>query len=186
LNSRRDAEFTEYAQARLSWLRGLAYVLCQDWHHADDVVQAALARLYAHWGTARSASNLDGYTRTIVVREYLRERGSAWARRVVLTREPPESAAPDGTGGRPGADVGLQEALARLPAGQRAVLVVRFYCDLSVEQSARVLGCSPGTVKSQTAKGLAGLRRWLEPGLPVPGLPVPGLPSTSLKGTENG
>jgi DNA-directed RNA polymerase specialized sigma24 family protein len=112
LSNRRDAEFTEYAQARLSWLRGLAYVLCHDWHRADDVVQSALTRLYTHWSTARSADSPDAYARTIVVREYLREQRSSWARRVVLTRQPPESAAPDGTGG---ADLGLAEALARLP-----------------------------------------------------------------------
>jgi RNA polymerase sigma-70 factor (sigma-E family) len=182
LNSRRDAEFTEYAQARLSWLRGLAYVLCQDWHRADDVVQSALTRLYAHWGTARSADSPDAYARTIVVREFLREQRSSWVRRVVLTRQPPDSAAPDHTGGA--ADLGLSEALARLPGGQRAVLVVRFYCDLSVEQSARVLGCSPGTVKSQTAKGLTTLRRWLEPG--HAGLPAAARRPSPLEGTENG
>jgi RNA polymerase sigma-70 factor (sigma-E family) len=181
LSSRRDAEFTEYAQARLSWLRGLAYVLCQDWHRADDVVQAALTRLYAHWGTARSADNQDGYARTILVREYLRERGSAWSRRVVLTREVPDSVAFDGTGG---ADLGLREALGRLPPGQRAVLVVRFYCDLSVDQAAAVLGCSPGTVKSQTAKGLTALRQWLDPG--SPGVPAAGRRPSSLKGPEHG
>lgn len=180
MSSHRDAEFTEYAQARLSWLRGLAYVLCQDWHHADDVVQAALTRLYMHWGTARSASSPDAYARTIVVREFLRERRSAWARRVVLTRQPPDSEVPGGAGG---ADLDLREALARLPARQRAVLVVRFYCDLSVDQSARVLGCSPGTVKSQTAKGLATLRRWLEPG--QPGVPAAGQPQPFLKGTSD-
>jgi RNA polymerase sigma-70 factor (sigma-E family) len=184
LNSRRDTEFTEYAQARLSWLRGLAYVLSQDWQRADDVVQSALTRLYSHWGTARSADNLDAYVRTIVVREFIRERRSPWARRVVLTREPPDSVAPDGTGG---ADLGLPEALARLPARQRAVLVARFYCDLSVEQAAQALSCSPGTVKSQTAKALTTLRRWLEPGLPSqPGPPAAGPRRSSLEGTGNG
>jgi RNA polymerase sigma-70 factor (sigma-E family) len=181
LSSRRDTEFTEYAQARLSWLRGLAYVLCQDWHRADDVVQSALTRLYAHWGTARSADSPDAYARTIVVREYLREQRSSWARRVVLTRQPPDSAVPDGTDT---ADLGLREALARLPERQRAVLVVRFYCDLSVDQAARVLGCSPGTVKSQTAKGLATLRQRLEPGQPGP--PAAGRRPSSLKGTGHG
>lgn len=183
LSNRRDAEFTEYAQARLSWLRGLAYVLCQDWQRADDVVQSALTRLYVHWGTARSASSPDAYARTIVVREFLREQRSAWSRRVVLTRQPPDSAIPEGTAA---ADLGLREALARLPAGQRAVLVVRFYCDLSVDQAARVLGCSPGTVKSQTAKRLATLRRWLAAGQPAGPAPIKVKRSSSLEGTEHG
>jgi RNA polymerase sigma factor (sigma-70 family) len=64
----------------------------------------------------------------------------------------------------------MQTAMAGLPARQRATLVLRFYCDLNVEQSAQVLGCSAGTVKSQTAKGLATLRRILGPdGLPASG-----------------
>lgn len=186
MSGRRDAEFTEYTRARLSWLRGLAYVLCQDWQRADDVVQSALTRLYVHWGTARSADSPDAYVRTIVVREFLREQRSAWSRRVVLTHRPPDSVAPDSTAGpgTEGTDLGLREALGRLPAGQRAVLVVRFYCDLSVDQAARVLGCSPGTVKSQTSKGLAALRQWLEPG--PPGLPVAGRRPSSLEGSEHG
>jgi RNA polymerase sigma-70 factor (sigma-E family) len=156
-------------------------VLCQDWHRADDVVQSALTRLYVHWGTARSATSPDAYVRTIVVREFLRERRSAWARRVVLTHQPPDLIAPDGTSG---ADLGLREALARLPAGQQAVLVVRFYCDLSVDQAAQVLGCSPGTVKSQTAKGLAALRRRLGPD--ERGLPAAGQRMPTLEGTDHG
>ena len=179
--SRRDVEFTEYAQARLSWLRSLAYVLCQDWHRADDLVQEALTRLYAHWGKARSADNPDGYVRVILVREYLRERSSPWARRVLLTRDPPDSAAADAAAD---ADLSLRAALSRLPAGQRATLVLRFYCDLSVDQAAQVLGCSPGTVKSQTAKGLAALRRWLDPGH-HPAQPAAGV-SPPLEGTDHG
>ena len=161
LSARRDAEFTEYVHARLSWLRGLAYVLCQDWQRADDLVQAAVTRLYVRWDQASSADHLDGYVRAILVREYLAQRRSAWSRRVVLAGEVPDRAdrAQDHDAG-----LDLQGALATLPPGQRATLVLRFYCDLSVDQAARALGCSPGTVKSQTAKGLGALRRWLEPG----------------------
>ena len=180
MRSRQDAEFTEYAQARLSWLRSLAFVLCQDWQRADDLVQEALTRLYARWGKARFVSNLDGYARVILVREYLRERSSPWARRVVLARDPPDLAVCDGAAD---ADLGLREELSRLPAGQRTVLVLRFYCDLSVDQAAQVLGCSPGTVKSQTAKGLIALRRLLDPD--PPGEPAAGR-SSSLEGTDHG
>jgi RNA polymerase sigma-70 factor (sigma-E family) len=178
--SRRDAEFTEYAQARLSWLRSLAFVLCQDWQRADDLVQEALTRLYARWGKVRLVDNPDGYARVTLVREYLRERSSPWARRVVLAHDPPDSAVSSDAGG---ADVGLREELSRLPAGQRTVLVLRFYCDLSVDQAAQVLGCSPGTVKSQTAKGLMALRRSLDPD--PPGEPAAGR-SPSLEGTGHG
>jgi RNA polymerase sigma-70 factor (sigma-E family) len=156
LNARRDTEFTEYVQARLTWLRRLAYVLCQDWNRADDLVQGTVTRLYVHWGRARSADQIDGYVRGILVREFLDARRSAWARRVVLAAAVPD--APEETDDREAA-LDLHVALCRLAPRQRATLVLRFYCDLSVDDAAQVLGCSAGTVKSQTAKGLAALRR---------------------------
>jgi RNA polymerase sigma-70 factor (sigma-E family) len=160
LSARRDTEFTEYVQARLTWLRRVAYLLCQDWDRADDLAQAAVTRLYVHWGKASSADQIDGYVRSILVREFLGARRSAWARRVVLASPVPEVAglSPDRD-----AALDLRRALALLPPRQRATLVLRFYCDLSVDQAAQVLGCSAGTVKSQTAKGLGALRRMLGP-----------------------
>lgn len=142
------------------WLRRLAYLLCQDWPRADDLVQATITRLYTHWGRAAAVEHTDGYVRTILVREYLSERRSGWARRVSLTAEPPDSASVPGD--REGV-LDLRAALAGLPPRQRATLVLRFYCDLNVDQAAQLLGCSPGTVKSQTAKGIAALRRELQP-----------------------
>jgi hypothetical protein len=59
--SARDAEYTEYVAARLSSLRRLAAVLCDDWQRADDLVQATLTKLYVHWGRAREASHADAY-----------------------------------------------------------------------------------------------------------------------------
>ncbi len=161
MSARRDVEFTEYVQARLAWLRRLAYLLCQDWDSADDLVQAAATRLYVHWGQAKSADQIDGYVRRILVREFLRVRRSGWARRVVLA-----GTVPDRVGPVHDHDVALdlRRAIVLLPPGQRATLVLRFYCDLSVDQAAQVLSCSPGTVKSQTAKGVGALRRMLESG----------------------
>jgi RNA polymerase sigma-70 factor (sigma-E family) len=161
VSTRRDEDFTVYVQARLAWLRRVAYLLCQDWQQADDLVQTAITSLYVHWRRARAMDSIDGYARTILVRAFLSERRGGWARRVTLA-----SPLPDRPGLAPDADGALdvRAALAGLPPRQRATLVVRFYCDLNVEQSARVLGCSPGTVKSQTAKALAALRRALEPG----------------------
>jgi RNA polymerase sigma-70 factor (sigma-E family) len=157
---RHDAEFTEYLAARLSSLRRVAYLLCRDWDSADDLVQRAITKLYVQWGRARSVEHTDSYARAIVVREFLTERRSGWARRVRLDGRVPElpAAAADHD-----AALDVRDALAALPPGQRAALVLRFYCDLNVDQAARVLGCSPGTVKSQTARGLESLRRALGP-----------------------
>jgi len=160
LSSRRDAEFTDFVAARMTALRRVAYLLCQDRHRADDLVQVAITRLYANWHRASLMDHTEAYVRTIVVREFLSERRSGWARRVSLDGIVPERA-----GAQPDRDATLDmnAALAGLPPRQRATIVLRFYCDLSVDQVAQVLGCASGTVKSQTAKGLAALRQALEP-----------------------
>ncbi|HEV2371266.1 MAG TPA: SigE family RNA polymerase sigma factor [Streptosporangiaceae bacterium] len=161
--SRRDEEFTDYVTVRLASLRRVAYLLCQERHHADDLVQSALTKLYVHWGRARAADSTDAYLRTILVREFLQERRSGWAKRVRLDAEP-EAGRGAGVPADWEVEVDLRAALARLPRGQRAALVLRFYCDLTIEQAAELLGCSPGTVKSQTSRGLESLRRRHEAG----------------------
>jgi RNA polymerase sigma-70 factor (sigma-E family) len=162
MTARRDAEFTDYVSARLPSLRRLALLLCQDWHAADDLVQAALTKTYLHWTRAAGADSTDAYVRTTLVREFIRERRTAWARRVSTVDGVPEvSTVPLDQD----SFLDLRTAVASLPRRQRAVLVLRFFCDLNVEQSAAVLGCTPGTIKSQTSKALASLRRALG-GLP--------------------
>jgi RNA polymerase sigma-70 factor (sigma-E family) len=151
-------EFAEYAAASIPSLRRLALLLCRNWHDADDLVQAALAQLCQHWHRAAAADSTDAYVRAILVREFTRGRRTAWARRVSVTGQPLEI-------GVPAADLDtlldLQAALTALAPRQRAVLVLRYYCDLDIAQTAQALGCAPGTVKSQTAKALATLRRTL-------------------------
>ena len=161
MSVRRDEDFTGYVQARLAWLRRVAYLLCQDWQQADDLVQTAITSLYVHWRRASAMEHTDGYARTILVRAFLSERRGGWARRVTLAGALPDvpSVGPDLNDA-----LDVRAALASLPPRQRATLVLRFYCDLNVDQAARVLGCSAGTVKSQTARALASLRRALEPG----------------------
>lgn len=151
----RDQEFTDYVAARLGSLRRLAYLLCQDASRVDDLVQTVITRLYVHWGRASVVDNIDAYTRTILVRVYLRDRQSGWATRVSLNGELPE---PAGVAADPDGAMDMRAALAALPPRQRAVVVLRYYCDVPVEQVAQLMGCSAGTVKSQTAKGLAALR----------------------------
>jgi RNA polymerase sigma-70 factor (sigma-E family) len=153
-----DDEFADYMSARLPSLRRLALLLCQDWHRADDLVQTTMTKLYLHWARAADAASTDAYVRGILVREFIRERRTGWSRRVSLTDRPPE---PAPVAADRDSFIDLQAAVALLPPRQRAVLVLRFYCDLNVEQAAQLLGCSQGTVKSQTAKALATLRRAL-------------------------
>ena len=157
---RTDAElFTEYVAARGPWLRKVAYLLCQDWHRADDLVQTSIIKLYARWPRAGEIENIDGYARKIVVNTFLAEQRSPWWRRTTPWHEEPltQQVAADLD-----ASLDLAAALAALPPRQRAAIVLRYYCDLSVEEAASVLSCSPGTIKSQTSRGIDSLRRKLD------------------------
>ncbi len=156
--NRRDSEFTEYVQARTPWLRRIAYLLCQDWHRADDLTQAAFLKLYLNWDRARKAAHFDAYVRTILVRTFLNEQRTTWWARMSLRESGIPETGSAGFSGGVDDMVDLSAALAGVPPRQRAALVLRFYCDLSVIETAELLGCSPGTVKSQTSRGLDTLR----------------------------
>jgi RNA polymerase sigma-70 factor (sigma-E family) len=155
-----ERRYVEYVSSRLPWLRKVAFMLCQDWHRADDIAQAAITKLYVHWRTAGRAENLDGYARRVLVREFLGARRTAWASRVDLTAGPVGDGAV--TEADPAMRMAVRTALVDVPPRQRAALVLRFYCDLTVEETADLLGCSSGTVKSQTSRGLDSLRRALD------------------------
>ena len=153
----RDEEFREFDESRADWLRRVAFLLCSDWHRADDLVQETFTKLYVHWRRMRRAENPDGYARAVLVNTFLAEQRSPrlrWAARWQgrpVEDHPAPPADPD-------ASLDLRRALAAIPPRQRATLVLRYYHDLSVEQTADALGCSPGNVKSQTARGLQALR----------------------------
>jgi RNA polymerase sigma-70 factor (sigma-E family) len=155
-----EREYVEYVSVRLPRLHRLAYLLCADAHQADDIVQAALTSLYLGWRRASKADSLDAYVNRIVVRRYLDEKRRRWSR-VLLGDALPDVPAADGAGGIEQRDE-LVNALRALPEGQRAVLVLRFLGDLSVEATAEALGCSAGNVKSQSSRGLATLRGVLQ------------------------
>ncbi|SDC92370.1 SigE family RNA polymerase sigma factor [Actinokineospora iranica] len=158
----RDQRFAEYFAARSEAMRGTAYLLCGDWHRAEDLVQTAFIKLYRVWNRISGHDRLDAYTRQILVRAFIDETRTGFFRREEVTDEPTDLAA--GQPGSPEDRLVLLRALARVPARQRAALVLRYWEDLSLEQTAQALGCSTGTVKSQTSRGLAHLRELL----PVP------------------
>jgi RNA polymerase sigma-70 factor (sigma-E family) len=158
----RDSAFADYFAARSGAMRTTAYLLCGDWHRADDVVQAAFTKLYLAWNRVSRHEVLDLYVRRMVVNSFVDERRRAFWRRERLADPPDASAAPQ----VPVEDrVVLMRALADVPPRQRAVLVLRYWEDLSVEETAALLRCSPGTVKSQAARGLATLRTLLTPAI---------------------
>ena len=164
--SGRDADFTAYVAARRAHLRRTAYLLCGDWHDAEDLVQTALAKLYVAWPRVRRDGSPEAYARKILVRTHVDETRRPW-RRERASSQLPESAAPAGL---PVEERdALMTALAALPAGQRGVVVLRHWVGLSVEETAADLGCSTGTVKSQTARAVSRLREALSDASPTTG-----------------
>ena len=154
-----ERDYVEYVTARLPHLKRAAYLLCGDSARADDIVQATVTKLYVHWRRASAAENLDGYVHRMLVRQFLDERSMKWSR-VVLTDAPPDRATDPAPDRVEDADA-VRSLLRRLPPGQRAVLVLRFLCDMSIDDTAMVLRCSAGSVKAQTSRGLESLREFM-------------------------
>jgi RNA polymerase sigma-70 factor (sigma-E family) len=152
----RDAEFTAYMQARQAALLRFAYLLTGDAHAAEDVVSTALAKLYLSWDRIRDRGSVDGYVRRIIANETTSLWRRPWRRREVAAEVLPEHARADAYDeGRADA---VWRAVSSLPQRQRAVVVLRYYEELSEAEIADVLGISPGTVKSQASRALATLR----------------------------
>ncbi len=146
--------------ARRPYLRRAAYLVCGDWHSAEDLVQTALVKLYTAWPRIHTEGAEDAYVRRIIVRSHLDEKRRPWRREkpgLDGVDEPvPETLSWEDNDA-------LLAALQTLPYRQRATLVLRYWCALSVEETANDLGCSVGTVKSQTARAITRLRAALSP-----------------------
>lgn len=148
----RDREFREFVDARALVMRRTAFLLCGDWHRAEDIVQTTLTKLYVAWARVRKDS-VDAYARKVLVRTAIDEGRRGFFQRERTTDAVPEHAVSDHS-----TDLDLKLALDALPPGQRAVVVLRYWEDLSITETARILGRTEGTVKSQASKGLAALR----------------------------
>jgi RNA polymerase sigma-70 factor (sigma-E family) len=153
----RDAEFEAYMIARQPSLLRTAYLLTGDRHTAEDLVQTALAKLYLSWDKVQRRELVDGYVRRILVNENNSLWRRAWKRREIATDQLPDSA---GVLDRPdhGERSALWDFVQTLPRKQRAVVVLRYYEDLSEAEVADILGVSVGTVKSQASRAIASMR----------------------------
>ena len=150
-----DDEFAELVQASWASLYRTAYLILGDHGLAEDLVQTALARTYASWSKVRNVEAGPAFARTTLVntaRDWIRKR--SWRRELPSERLTETAVATPDPTLRPT----VVAALDLLAPRQRAVVVLRYYEDLSVAQTARALGCSEGTVKSQTFDALATLR----------------------------
>jgi len=150
-------EFGEFAAARASHLFRIAYLMCGDWHEAEDLVQTTLAKLFVAWHRVERAQSPDGYARKVLLNTYLSHR------RLKRSAETPaaDPCEPRAAGDDADLRLTLVAALRMLPPRSRAVVVLRYVDDHSIESVAETLGISPAAVKSLNSRGLARLREQL-------------------------
>src|SRR6195952_1363460 len=157
-----NQEFREFARSRAAPLHRAAYLLCGDWHLADDIVQETLVKAYRHWSRVRRADNPDAYVRRILVNETNRP----WKRHrfaaVPAERTSDEPIELDDVGTAIDR-LALLQALENLTPRQRATVVLRYFEGFSERDTAHALGCTEGTVKSQTSRALRALSTFFHP-----------------------
>jgi RNA polymerase sigma-70 factor (sigma-E family) len=152
-----DEVFTEFVHAVWPGLYRTAYLMLGDHQLAEDLVQTSLAKTYASWRKVREPAAAPAYARVV-----LANTAASWFRRRSWRNEHPTETLPEGTSyGDPSIRPAVVDALRQLAPRQRAVVVLRYYDDLSVREVAHALGISEGTVKSQTSDALARLRALL-------------------------
>jgi RNA polymerase sigma-70 factor (sigma-E family) len=152
----RDAEFAAYMEARQASLLRTAYLLTGDRHVAEDLVQTSLAKLYLAWDKVRDRDSVDAYVRRVLVNENNSMWRRGWKKREYASETLPERQVSDVYD--EGQRSALWDLVQTLPKKARAVVVLRFYEELSEAETADALGISVGTVKSQTSRALATLR----------------------------
>jgi RNA polymerase sigma-70 factor (sigma-E family) len=152
-----EREFADYFRARRETVRRTAYMMCGDWHKADDHAQAAFVALHRNWRKIRDPRALDGWMRRTLTRSVIDESRRPWRRERSTAEHTDIIAIPPAADAMATRQV-LVDGLRTVPPRQRAVLVLRFFEGLDVAETAKAMGCSEGTVKSQTARGLEALR----------------------------
>ncbi|NUP51319.1 MAG: SigE family RNA polymerase sigma factor [Catenulispora sp.] len=154
-----EDELDQFVTGRYLALRRTAFLLCGDWHRAEDLVQGTLVKVVVA-ARRRRVESLDAYARQVLLNLFLEENKRLWRRREKSWAEPADAFEAPDPGGGPDRETRLTllAALRGLPPRQRAAVVLRYWEDRSVEETAQLLGVSPGTVKSQCAKALAALR----------------------------
>jgi len=147
-------EFVEFVEAVYPQLRRTAFLLCGDWHTAEDLAQTALEKVFVSWHRIRQQDAVHAYTHRTLVNSYLAHKRLKRSGELLTGWLPERATEAPATETR----IMALDALATLPPRTRAVAVLRYWADLSVEQVADVLGCSPGNVKRLSANAMDRLR----------------------------
>ncbi|WP_127498957.1 SigE family RNA polymerase sigma factor [Actinoplanes solisilvae] len=153
----RDEEFTQFVESAATRLRRSAFLMCRDWHLAQDLTQQTFTKMYAVWKRIRTGTNLDAYSRRVLMNLVFDQQKRRSGSEIVLAEMPEH---PDGGSGLE-LHLTLVDALARLTVDDRAVLVLRHAEDQSVDTVATILGISVSAVKMRDARALARLRSLL-------------------------
>lgn len=153
-----EAEFEEFVAASTRSLRRTAYLMCGDWHRAEDIVQTVFVRVYLKWDKIEHSEGPGPYARRAVVNAAIDESRKPWRREQAMATAPEFASRHDHAVATADRDE-ITQALAALPARQRAVVILRYAEDHDVDTTADLLGITSGTVKSQAARGLATLRK---------------------------
>jgi RNA polymerase sigma-70 factor (sigma-E family) len=156
-----DEEFADFAQTASPQLRRTAFLLCGNWHTAEDLVQTTLAKVFVSWRKIRRRDAVRAYAARTLVNTYLADKRSKRNSEFLTDRFPERAVEPPA----PETRMVVLGVLATLPPRARAVVVLRYWEDLSVDQVAAMLGCSPGNVKSLAAAALGKLRAVLDEAL---------------------
>lgn len=151
--SRPEEEYREFVGRRAASLHRTAYLLCGDWHLANDLVQETFVHAFRHWRRVQRADNQNAYVRRILINEFNRHWQRYGGLPVRADTDHPECAVPD-VSDEVASRADLLRALLALPARQRATVVLRYLEGMSERETAAVMRCSEGTVKSQTARAL--------------------------------
>jgi RNA polymerase sigma-70 factor (sigma-E family) len=155
-----DDSFAEFVQTRGEHHRRLAILLAGDWHAGEDLIQASLLRLYEAWPRLDTTTGADAYLHKIMVNQHRSWRRTKW-RGEMPGSYVPDAGSPDDPADQQATGAVIRAALTGLPYKQRAALVLRYFADLSEAETATILGCSAGSVKTHTSRGVHAMRERL-------------------------
>lgn len=161
-----DADFVAFVRRRGDHHLRTAVLLTGDWHAAEDLTQSCLGKLYRVWHRLDTTTDPDAYLRRIMVNTHRSWWRARW-RREVPRADLPDLPSPHDMSEANAVAEDVRAALASLPVRQRTALVLRFFADLPEAEVADLMGCTPGTVKTHTHRGLQAMRRLIPPAADV-------------------